>query len=251
MNIELHQLVLSGATLFAAGLLQSIVGFGFSLFALPALLFIGLSLPESVATCLISGFAQRIFLFPTLRDSVDWRAIRPIMLCGLSAIPVGTLLLRGVANLPPSTVRQIVGTIIILCLLLQWFGKIQPRESVHKAWGWLAGIASGLLTGFANIGGPPIVLWILAHRFPQEKMRATCLLLFLAFAPFQILILPMVFGKEVLLAFGGALLLVPLVMAGSWIGLRLGRQLADGHMRLAMQALLLVIAIVSIAKGFK
>ena len=250
MTLDLQHLLFAGAILFSAGLLQSIVGFGFSLFAIPSLLFIGMTLPQAVATCLIGGFSQRIFLFPTLRGFVDWRTIRPMMISGLIAIPFGTLVLRQVANLPPSTVRQVIGVMIILTLLLQWFGKMQPRESVHKSWTYLAGIASGLLTGFANIGGPPIVLWILAHRFPPEKMRATCLLLFLAFAPFQIVILPIVFGKEVFASFGGALLLVPLVLAGSWIGLRLGSRLSASHVRLGMQALLLIIAVAALAKGF-
>ena len=250
MTIDPQQLLLTGATLFTAGLLQSIVGFGFTLVALPALLFIGLTLPEAVATCLIGGFAQRIFLFPKLRHHVDWKAIRPMMISGLIAIPVGTLVLRGVANLPPSVVRQVIGVIIILCLLLQWFGKIEPRESVHKGWTYLAGIASGLLTGFANIGGPPVVLWILAHRFSPEKMRATCLLLFLVFAPFQIIILPMVFGMEAVHSFGNALLITPMVLVGSWLGLRLGSRLSSSHVRAGMQALLLIIAIVSLVKGF-
>lgn len=248
--IEPQQMIYAGAILFLSGLVQSIVGFGFALLALPSLLFIGMSLPESVATCLIGGMVQRLFLFPTLRGFVDWRAIRPIILSGLAAIPFGTLVMRGVANLPPSAVRQVIGIIIILCLMLQWFGKVQPRESVHKGWAYLAGIASGLLTGFANIGGPPIVLWILAHRFPQEKMRATCLFIFLAFTPFQIVILPIVFGKEALSAFGGALLLVPLVLAGSWVGLRLGSRLSASHVRWGMQALLLIIAVTALAKGF-
>ena len=250
MIIDPQQLLLTGATLFIAGLLQSIVGFGFTLVALPALLFIGLSLPEAVATCLIGGFAQRIFLFPKLRHHVDWRAIRPMMISGLIAIPVGIFVLRGVANLPPSVVRQVIGVIIILCLCLQWFGKIEPRDSVHKGWTYLAGITSGLLTGFANIGGPPVVLWILAHRFSQEKMRATCLLLFLAFAPFQIIILPIVFGAEAVHSFGNALLITPMVLLGSWIGLHLGGSLSASHVRISMQALLLVIAIVSLVKGF-
>ncbi len=102
--------------------------------------------------------------------------------------------------------------------------------------------------GFANIGGAPIILWILAHRWQNEKMRVTSLAFTLAFVPFQIILLPMVFGKSILIAFLNAIVLTPIIYFSTKIGLRVGSMLSRRHLRMSMQGLLFLIAMISILK---
>jgi len=145
-------------------------------------------------------------------------------------------------------VKKILGGLIIVVLAIQWFGRIEPREVISKSWGYISAAFSGLLTGFANIGSPPIILWILAHRWSNEKMRVTSLAFTLAFVPFQIVILPLVFGKSILISFLLAIVFSPIVYIGVKLGMKLGLKLSKRHLRISMQGLLLLIAIISIIK---
>ncbi len=246
--MDIPQLILVGLIMFAASTVQSAVGFAFTLFALPFLLLVGLTLPEAVAVTILSSAIQRIIAVSYLRHAVDWQLIKPMIFYGVAMLPVGTLVLREVTFLSPHTAKQIIGVVILLTLLSQWFGNLKPRESVHCSWGYLAGAVSGFLTGFANIGGPPIVLWILAHRWSNERMRIMASIFTLSFVPFQLIILPIVFGKPVLTAYVSAIPVSPMVVAGSWCGLKVGSRIHGKHLRLTMQIILLVIALVSLLK---
>ncbi len=246
--MEIYQLITLCVILFFAAMVQSMVGFAFTLVALPFLLFAGWPLPQAVAVSTIGSTIQRLMIVSHLRNEVDWWTLRPMMIVGLIFLPIGIFVLREVSFLSRDTVKQIVGFLIISVLAVQWFAKIEPREAISKGWGYLSAALSGLLTGFANIGGPPIILWILAHRWQNEKMRVTSLAFTLAFVPFQIILLPMIFGKSILIAFLSAIVLTPIIYLSTKIGLRVGSMLSRRHLRMSMQGLLFLIAMISILK---
>ncbi len=241
------QWVLPGMVVLMAGLLQSAVGFGYTLFLLPLLLVMGYGPFETVVvTAIVSSLGQRIFILTHLHRAVDWRALVPMMLVGLTAIPLGLWLMYQVSSLTQSTIKQIIGGCILLLLLLQWFGRVAPRDSISRGWGYLAAFFSGLLNGFANIGGPPMALWLLAHRWSNEKMRITIPTFSLAFVPVQLVMLLMIFGRPVLEAGGKAIIFTPAVLLGAWLGLRVGGKLNKQQLRLAVRLLLLAVAMIAV-----
>ncbi len=248
--MDIYSFVILGLIFFFASFLQSIVGFSFTLFSLPLLLFAGWPLPQAVAVSTIGSALQRVLFVAKLKDNIDWKPLIPMIAIGLIFLPLGIFILREVSFLRPQIVKQIIGLLIILVLFVQWFAKVEPKVSIPKIWGYISAACSGLLTGFANIGGPPIILWILAHRWHNEKMRVMTSSFTLFFVPFQILILPLIFGSSILTAFLYALLSLPIVYISTQMGLRVGAMLSIKHLRLGMQGLLLVIAIVSIVKPF-
>jgi len=247
----LWQWALPGMAVLTASLLQSAVGFGYTLFLLPLLLVMGYAPFEIVVvTAIVSSLAQRIFILTHLHRAVDWRTLAPMMLIGLAAIPMGICLLCQVSSQTQSTIKQIIGGCILLLLLLQWFGRVAPRDSISRGWGYLAAFFSGLLTGFANIGGPPMALWLLAHRWSNEKMRITIPTFSLAFVPVQLVMLLMIFGRPVLEAGGKAIIFTPAVLLGAWLGLRAGGKLNKRQLRLAVHLLLLTVAMIAVLGSF-
>jgi uncharacterized membrane protein YfcA len=120
--------------------------------------------------------------------------------------------------------------------------RVQPRERLHVGWEFLATSASGFFAGFCGIGGPQLVLWLSAQRWPPARVRA-----FLFFA-FTLTIVP----QALLLAWGfddraiGGLALgvvsLPAALAGTAVGLLIGNRLPRHRLR---QIMLLVLAIVS------
>ena len=239
------------AVVLALGaLVQSAAGFGFSLMAVPLLMAAGYALPEAAVMGVIGSTVHRIVAVRHLRGNVDWPTLRPMMITGVAALPLGLCLLSTVSSFQQTLARQVIGACILLLVSVQWFGRTKPRETVPKAWGHVAAFSAGVLAGFANIGGPPIVLWILAHRWTNEKIRVTNLAFSLVFIPLQLIAWPIMFGWPAVRAGGIALAMTPLVLAGTWLGMKLGTRLGVGPLRLTVRILLLVIALAAVARPF-
>ncbi len=227
-------------------IIQSSAGFGFGLFAIPLLLLSGFALPEAVMIVITGSAIQKITAVTYLRKAVDWKELLPYMAAGLVALPLGVYLMYRVSFLSQAAVKQIIGICIFVLLLLQWKGVIKIKEKIHRVWGYLAGFFSGLLNGLANIGGPPLVLWILSHRWSNEKMRVTALAFSLIFVPLQVVFMWMAFGTPILNVLVKTVLFTPLIFLGSWLGLKIGERISREHLRVYMHSLLLLIAVSTI-----
>lgn len=248
--MDIIEMIKIGSVLCLGSIIQSSSGFGFGLFALPLLLLMGIPLPESVVIIVIGSAVQKIAAISRLWKAVDWKGQAPFMAVGLAALPLGVYCLYRVSLLSQPFMKQIIGTLILVLLLLQWRGVIKSREKIAVAWGYLAGFFSGFLNGLANIGGPPLVLWILAHRWPNEKMRVTPIAFSIVFVPFQLFFMWLAFGQRMWNPLSNAILLTPTVLAGTWLGLKLGGKISEAHLRIYMRLLLLFIALSTIAKPF-
>ena len=162
------------AGVFAAAVLRGFTGFGFGLAAVPLL---SLALPPAQVVPLVVTF-QVIIGVAGLRAAsatCDWRAIG-LLLPGLVAgIPIGLLILTA---LPPDTVRLAIGAIILLSvLLIQRGARLPPQPSILISGG--VGLVSGVISGLASMGGPPVVVYLLAVGHTTVRMRATTIVYFM------------------------------------------------------------------------
>ena len=66
----------------------------------------------------------------------------------------------------------------------------------------LAGMASGYMAGAFGMGGPPLVLWTMAHDWPAKKSRAFLWSNYLVFMPIQSCLLLWLFGWKAAMAMG-------------------------------------------------
>ena len=198
----------------------------------------------------VGSAVHRAFAVRHFRANVDWSTLGPIMITGVVAFPLGLCFLSIVSSFQQASARQVIGGCILLLVVAQWLGRANPRKAVPKAWGHIAAFSAGVLAGFANIGGPPIVLWILAHRWTNEKIRVTNLAFSLVFIPIQFVAWPMMFGWPSIRAGGIALALTPLVLASTWLGMKPGTSLGVGPLRLTVRILLLIIPLSALARPF-
>ena len=231
--------------------IQGSSGFGFGLFAVPLLLFWGFSLPVSVIIVVIGSALQKIFAIAALWRAADWKEITPYIIAGLISLPAGVFVMYNISSLGQATVKQVIGACVFLLLILQWKGVIKAKEAIHRGWGYLAGFLSGFFNGLANIGGPPLVLWILAQDWPNKKMRVTPIAFSIIFVPFQLIFMFLAFKSSVLLnPVFKALIATPFIFLGSWAGLKVGGKISQKHLRVYMGLLLLAIALTSIIGPF-
>jgi uncharacterized membrane protein YfcA len=118
------------------------------------------------------------------------------------------------------TAPPIARLLIALVALGSFILVLLPQREPHlpgKAATGLTGLASGLLTGFAGMPGPPVVPYYLGRRIDPKVARASMLVIFMATSLAGILsaiALGVATLREPILA----LALFPAVLIGDWLG---------------------------------
>jgi uncharacterized membrane protein YfcA len=243
MELSLVSYAIISTVLLLGGIVQCAVGFASGLLVTPILLMFGWNLQQAIAIQLVAGAVQNLSGALRLRHAFDWHTgLRPNLI-RLVFMPAGVAVLVAAKGLDPAIVKQMVGALILLFLILLVTGHIRPRKHLHVAWEWLAMSTGGFLLGFCGMGGPPIVMWITAQGWAGDKARA------FMFHAFTFTLLPMglllvaSFGREVLDPARQALLAIPWSYLGAMIGLRLGAAMPDQRLRRITFGLLATIAV--------
>ncbi|MCK5802999.1 MAG: sulfite exporter TauE/SafE family protein [Lentisphaeria bacterium] len=245
------QAALGAAIVLFCSLLQAAIGFGFSLFAVPLLMMsLGLPLPYIVTIALTASTAQRCVTVTKLHRSVGWRELWPMIGIGILALPAGLFLLRLISGQSQAVTRQCVGLLILLAMGMRLAFRTEPRKHIWRGWGLIASFLGGILNGFANIGGPPMVLWLYAHDWPRDRLRATILSWSLPMVPFQMTLLLWSFGEDILRSALLAACYLPLSFAGSFLGLSLGKRVDERQLRIIATALLILIGLYNVLHPF-
>jgi uncharacterized membrane protein YfcA len=206
-----------GGVIFLAAFTQSLSGFGSALVAmaiLPALL--GLQ----VATPFVALFALTIdiILLIRFRQSIDIRAIWPVVLAALIGTPMGVNFLSRIDENIALTLLGLVISGYALYALLDF----KLPALTHSIWAWLAGFFGGLLGGAYNTSGPPVILYADCRRWPPDVFKGNLQGYFLI-SSVAVLISHYFSGNltaEIWLIFLGTL---PFVFLGVILGLFLAR----------------------------
>lgn len=246
MDINLPSIAAIALVICLATILQSAVGFGSGLFAIPLLIWIGLPLPKAITVACVCSFLLSAVGAAHLRSAVPWRAAAAATAVRLAALSAGLFILWKLMALSVSDIKLVVGAILCVLVTVHLTVRARPRAAVHWLWGALAFSTSGLLLGICGMGGPPLVLWTLAHDWPAEKTRGFLFAVFGTSVPIQLILLYTMFGVDILRAAGIAALLVPAILLGVAIGLPLGNRIPKRVLRVIAYVILFVIGLNSV-----
>ena len=236
--IVLALIVLLGATV------QTAVGFAYSLITLPLFLQVGLTLPQAVTMSFVTSTIQRVFFIVKKRGEVNWSKLRvPIVFCVL-AMPIGIYLLGIVSNESKTIVKQMVGALVFLTVVVRLTVRVKPKQRIAPGWAVLAGVCSGVLNGLANIGGPPIILWVYSHEWRKEFLHAASIAISMPVIPFQAGMLLWKFGGDLLPTMLTGLCMAPLALLGVFLGLYLNTKVNVKALRIVVMTLLIVIGVI-------
>lgn len=228
--------------LFASSIVQGAVGFAAGLFGIPLLMLSGISFPDAVAISLVAAAPQNIIPAWQLRREIDFRRTIKPMLIRFAMLPVGVFALWLIGHERKELASQLVGAIVLGIVAVQRISQTQPQKRLHPAWEWLAFGLGGFLLGFCGMGGPPMVLWVLAHDWPMNRARGFLFFIFAMGVVPQGLLLWLFFGTEVLDAMLLAAAALPALVVGLWVGLAISRVIPDRWLRVASIAILVLIA---------
>ena len=200
------------AGVLAAAVLRGFTGFGFGLAAVPLL---SLALPPAQIVPLVVTL-QVVIGVAGLRAAwteCDWPAVATLVPGLILGVPIGLLILT---SLSANLVRVAIGTVIAMSVVLLRRGiRLPPNPSRLGSLG--AGMVSGILSGLASMGGPPVVVYLLALGHAPSRMRATAIVYFMlsgcvSFIPMAIHGL---ITRETLI---WAAVTVPILFSGSRLG---------------------------------
>jgi len=229
--------------LLASSIMQGASGFAFSLLMMPLLVWNGFSLVEANIFTATNGFVLCTFMVYKLRREVMWKVLWPTYVPRIGGMVIGIVLLTYLNGLDKVLIRQILGMVLLITVVIQLVVKVKSRTSLHRGWWWLAFGSSGLLGGMVGFGGPPVVLWVMAHNWSNLQSRALMAALYWSIVPVQIFLLIFTFGKPIAQFSLQALYFVPVVVAGVFMGILLGNLLNKARLRKFVQVLLLLTAI--------
>ncbi|MCA9656202.1 MAG: TSUP family transporter [Myxococcales bacterium] len=222
---------------------QSAIGFGMGMVVVPLLLWSGRSLPEAVALLLAASLVQTAYGTWTVRAEVPWRTTLPVAAAQWAFVPLGVAGMVMLSEARPGVVDQAVGGIVGGVLVLRAVFRPRPRPQLARGWGLLAGAGAGFLAGLVGMGGPPIVLYALAHAWSKDRFRGFLWSSFLLVLPAATAVLVWRQGAELLRWSLLGLLLTPCPWLGSMAGLAVSRRWAVERVRLvAMGTLALIVA---------
>lgn len=239
----LIDIFLTGAILFFAAMAQGAVGFGYALFATPLLLWLGMPLPNAITLVTTSTLIQSSIGAAQLRNFVPWRISIVATAVRIVFAVVGILILARIQLLDRAQIRLVIGCILCALVLIQLLWRPQPVSSMHWAWGGFAFITSGILQGISGMGGPPLVIWSMAHNWTTQKTRGFLFTVFALGVPFQILLLCTAFGAGILKSVAVGIAFLPLVYLGSILGLPVGNRMPKAKLRFIAYMVLLGVGI--------
>lgn len=150
------------------GLVRGATGFGASMvMAAPLSLLIGPRIAVPV-TLLLETFAAAPMIPAAIR-AATWRTIGPIGVAAVLAVPAGSWLL---AVADADTLRRAIAATVVVCSLLLLIAGRWRRAPQRPATSVGLGLLSGTMLGATGIGGPPVILYLMAGPDPVGVTRA-------------------------------------------------------------------------------
>ena len=225
---------------------QGAVGFGAGMFSISLMVWAGVELPSAIMIIGCGAAAQCGWNLYRYRSHVTFKELLPLFFARVLMMPVGVMLLGLLVGLGTGRVKQFVGLMLLIVLLIQWLGRVKPREHIGRGWTVLAGSLSGLGAGMVGMGGPPVVLWVMAHDWPARKSRSFLWASFLMLIPLNMTMLQVRFHGRLWGAMLIGLCLTPVVVVAAELGQRLGGLMNRRRLRAVALTLLLLLAVASI-----
>ena len=225
---------------FAGGLMLGYTGWGGAMVSMPFLTIL-YGPVEALVIMNIGALLVAAYLFPTAARIADWRRMTPILIGMAVCVPIGNLLLFA---LEPNLIRRIIGWLIVgtSILILSGWRYSGPQGAGASA---TTGVISGLINGFVGLGGPPLVIYMLALKQSAAVQRANTLV-FMAITSVLVLGSTFVGGGVTLENSFLGVLTGPFQIAGGWLGARLFLKLpAELFKKFSLVALIVLGGIVA------
>jgi uncharacterized protein len=237
-------LIAAVTIVFAAAVVRGFSGFGFSLLAISALSLI-YPIKDVIAPIFLMEIAASINLLPSIWRDIHWKSLAPLIVGTLVGTPAGVWLL---STLPGPHMQLGLSAFVLAAAALLWIGyslKHMPNLPSTLA----AGAASGVANGAFGIGGPPVILFYFASPAGAATGRASLTAFFLVIDVIGLAYLSSMANLVTSQSVIRALIFLPALIAGVWIGHRSFKGVDESKFRKIVLVLLAGMAVLIAVKA--
>ncbi|MBK8021312.1 MAG: sulfite exporter TauE/SafE family protein [Chloroflexi bacterium] len=225
------------AIIFVAIITQSIAGFGVALVAMPFLT--SLIAPVEASTLMaITAVPLQLIILRKYWHALEARSLWRLIVGAVVGIPIGVV---AIARLDERVILVILG-IVLIAYSLYSLARFRLPPVAASAWGYVFGLASGVLSGAFNTGGPPLVVYGTAREWRPEVFRANLQLLLMVNSV-VVIAAHLLAGHVTETVIGYYVVTLPVVFIGTALGFRIGNRVNEVVFRKIVLVLLLVIGI--------
>ncbi|HYO24382.1 MAG TPA: TSUP family transporter [Lacipirellulaceae bacterium] len=243
MPYTTHDLLIIGVIMTLGSLLQGALGFASGLLGVPLLVLSGFSLVEATVINFLSTAVQNVAGAVQLWEHLEWRDVAWPTGLRAAALPLGMYALARSETLDQSTVKQIIGAVLLVSVLLLIALRVRPRDVAPFPWTAAAFLSSGFLMGFGAIGGAPMVMYVNSLTWSAAKSRGFIFFCSAALVPLMGVLLYWKFHEGAARPALAALVILPPVMLALAIGLRVGRTIDKARFRRLTYGLLIGVSL--------
>lgn len=227
---------------FLAAVVRGYSGFGFSLLAITSLSLV-MAPRDFIPAIFMLEIAASLHMLPGIWRDIHWRSLAPLIAGMTLGTPIGVWFL---ANIPAAPMQIALAVFVLAVTAVLWSGFGLTRVPGLAASAG-AGGASGILNGAFGIGGPPVIVFYLASPAGHAVGRASIVAYFLVsdligltFQSREGLITPA--------AAKLALLFLPALGVGIWLG---ARSFRSADPKIFRRIVLLLLALLAVLTGIQ
>jgi uncharacterized membrane protein YfcA len=224
---------------FLAAIVRGYSGFGFSLLAITSLSLV-IAPQTFIPAVFMLEIAASIHMLPGLWRDIHWRSLAPLALGTVLGTPAGVWFL---ANMPVPPMQLALAAFALVVTALLWSGY-SLKQVPGPVGSTGVGLAAGLLNGAFGVGGPPVIIFYFATPAGHAVGRASIVAYFLFSDVIGLLFLScegLITGNVAKLA----LLFLPALALGVWLGARSFKSADPRFFRRAVLVLLMLLAILT------
>lgn len=249
MTLSLNELIILISIVFLASIVTAITGFGGGIVAMPIFLqFFPLKFINPLYN--IVYFINNLILFRPSKIKLNWKLLTGLLIGNIIGALLGAYILKQFNN--PIIIKVLA--LFIITWEIKTLIEILTKKELDKLklttknfTNVIAGGISGIMSAVLGIGGPPLVIYLKNTIKDKELMRSTLI----GFFTFNGLIQITAFGINGLLTidmFKYALITVPFLFLGTWIGSLISNKLPQKYYQIVVSILLIVSGILLLIK---
>jgi len=228
---------------FIGAALNTLAGFGFALVTVPIMTLVA-GPKEAVVLSAIVGLASNGAVSIHQRRDVDRPIAARILAGSMLGMPIGLVVLNRIADDP---LKFLIGVAVLASAALLASGW--RLEHPHNATDVGAGFLSGMFNTSIGVSGPPIVVLLQGRGLPKGNFRATTAAVFFIAGAVAVVLFG-VTGRLDSTVLTAALVALPAMPVGWWVGDVAHRRLDEGPFRAVVLVLMTASAVLVLVSAF-
>ena len=225
MEFLTTEILVAAGVAAAAGLMRGFAGVGSGMLMAPffAILF---GPVQTVAVIILMELVVTAQLLPGVRREINWSVIAPMGVAAALFMPAGSWLL---VTLDPELLARFIALVVVVFSIILMIGwRYDGEKKVWMSAG--TGALSGVLIASTSLGNPPVMVYLLSSRDSAATNRANFTGYF-AVTLIALIVLMAAAGLIDRNAVVTAAILLPVFMAGAFVGSRLFRKSSEALYR--------------------